>query len=134
MTAPLRTRKAVIAGWCLNGFVSLFLVFDLAMKIFSMQQAVDATTQLGYKASMLPPLGIVQVALLILLLIPRTALIGAVLWTGYLGGAVATHVRAGSPAFETMFPTLVAAMIWGGLWLRDTRVSSMLAAPSAQRS
>ena len=68
-----------------------------------------------------------QLACLILYLVPRTAPLGAVLWTGYLGGAIATHVRVGNPLFShTLFPIYVAAMLWGGLWLRDARVRRLL--------
>ncbi len=64
---------------------------------------------------------------LIAYLIPRTAILGAVLWTGYLGGAIATHLRTGGPAFSLVFPLLVAALLWGGLWLRDCRTRVVLA-------
>jgi hypothetical protein len=121
-----RASKKILAGRILTGFVTLFLAFDLSMKVFLVQQAVDATSQLGYKTSVLPVLGILQLILLALYLVPRTAILGAVLWTGYLGGAIATHVRAGSPLFETVFPIIVAAMLWGGLWLRDSRIGLLL--------
>ena len=66
---------------------------------------------------------------LVTYVIPRTSVLGAVLWTGYLGGAVAIHVRAGSPLFShTLFPIYVAAFLWGGLWLRDRRVRALLSA------
>jgi hypothetical protein len=68
-----------------------------------------------------------QLACLVLYLVPRTSVLGAVLWTGYLGGAVATHVRVGNPLLShTLFPIYVAALLWGGLWLRDQRVRSVL--------
>ena len=74
------------------------------------------------------PLGILQLVLLALYLVPRTALLGAVLWTGYLGGAVATHVRVGNPLVShVLFPVYVAALLWGGLWLRDRRTRALLA-------
>jgi hypothetical protein len=66
-------------------------------------------------------------------LIPRTAVLGAILWTGYLGGAIAIHLRVGNPLFShTLFPIYVAAFLWAGLWLRDRRVRALTASPSSQ--
>jgi hypothetical protein len=93
------------------------------------QQTIDGTVRLGYSASVLVPLGIVQLVILALYLIPRTAIAGAVLMTGYLGGAVASHVRAHGSVFEITFPILFAMLLWGGLYLRDARVSAMIAKP-----
>ncbi len=121
-----RSTKAVWAGRALSGFAALFLLFDATVKVFELPLAVEATTELGYPASVLFGLGSVQLACLVVYLLPRTSVLGAVLWTGYLGGAVATHVRVGSPIFETLFPIFVAAFVWGGLWLRDERLRSVL--------
>ncbi len=123
-----RSRKALWTGRILSGIAVLFLAFDAAMKLFAMAPAVETTGQLGYPASTLLPIGIIQVVCLVLYLIPRTALLGAVLWTGYLGGAIATHVRVGSPLFShILFPIYIAALLWGGLWLRDRRVAALIA-------
>jgi hypothetical protein len=122
------TRRAVLAGRFLSGFAALFLAFDLSLKITSNPMAIEGTTSLGYPASVIVPLGLVQLACLVLYLVPRTAPLGAILWTGYLGGAIATHVRVGSPLpSHTLFPIYVAALLWGGLWLRDRRVRGLLA-------
>jgi hypothetical protein len=97
--APLkttRTRKAIWAGRILSGIAVLFLAFDAAMKILAVPAAVECTTQLGYPASTLLGIGVVQLVCLALYLIPRTAPLRAILWTGYLGGAIATHVRVGN--------------------------------------
>lgn len=119
--------RARRAGWVLTGIVVLFLAWDMAMKLFLVPQAVEGTAQLGYPVDVLRPLGLVQLGCLILLLIPRTAPLGAILWTGYLGGAVATHVRLGNPLFShVLSPTYVAAVLWGALWLRDRRVRGLL--------
>ena len=116
-------------GRIVSGLAVLFLAFDAGMKLFAMPAAVEGTAQLGYPASALLGIGIVQLVCLALYLIPRTAVLGAVLWTGYLGGAVATHVRVESPLFtHTLFPVYVAAMLWAGLWLRDRRVKTMVEA------
>lgn len=121
-------RRAVIAGWCLSGFAALFLAFDAAMKLAQHPMALQGTRELGYQTSAVLPLGLVQLACLVLYLIPRTAPLGAILWTGYLGGAIATHVRIGNPLLShQLFPIYVAALLWGGLWLRDRRVRGLLA-------
>ena len=83
--------------------------------------------ELGYSPDVIVPLGLVQLACLILYVVPRTAILGALLWTGYLGGAVATHVRVENPLFShTLFPIYVAILLWAGLWLRDMRVRALL--------
>ncbi len=110
-------------GWTLFGIAVLFLTFDSVGKLLQLPQVVEGTTSLGYPASVIVPLGIVQVGCLILLLVPRTSLLGAVLLTGYLGGAIATHVRLGNPLFtHVLFPIYVAALVWGGLYLLDPRL------------
>jgi len=129
------SAKQVWTGRVLSGVAVLFLTFDAAMKVFMMAPAIEGTTQLGYPASAIVPIGLIQVACLIVYLIPRTSVLGAILWTGYLGGAIATHVRAGSPlATHTLFPIYVAALLWAGLWLRDHRVRALLSRPRASHS
>jgi hypothetical protein len=114
-------------GYVLIGISALFLLFDAAVKVLQLPVAVDGTAQLGYSPAIVLPLGLIQVAFLIAYLIPRTSVLGAILWTGYLGGAVATHVRLGNPLFtHTLSPIYVAALIWAGLWLRDRRVRALL--------
>jgi hypothetical protein len=115
------------AGRVMTGLAALFLLFDATVKVLALPIAVDATTELGYAASVVVPLGILQLVLLLLYLVPATAVLGAVLWTGYLGGAVATHVRVGAPLFsQTLFPTYVGALVWGGLWFRDATLRSLI--------
>jgi hypothetical protein len=120
-------RKQLWTGRVLSGLGALFLAFDGAVQVLALPFAVDATVQLGYPADVLPALGLVELVCLVVYLVPRTAPLGAVLWTGYLGGAVATHVRVGNPAFETVFPIVVAAVLWTGLALRDARVRALVA-------
>lgn len=111
----------------LGGLGVLFLIFDALMKVLMMAPAVDGTSQLGYPVSTIFPIGVLEVVLLILYLVPRTSVLGAVLWTGYLGGAIATHVRAESPLFtHALFPIYIAALLWAPLWLRDPRVRALL--------
>lgn len=123
---PQPPKKALWAGRILSGFAVLLLLFDAAIKVLKLPVAVQGTTQLGYPESVVFGLGIVQLACLIAYLVPRTSVLGAVLWTGYLGGAVATHVRIGNPLFSHMlFPVYVAVFLWAGLWLRDQRLRSI---------
>lgn len=121
------SRRAVVAGRIVSGVGALFMAFDAGMKLLQAAPAIEATAQLGYPTSVVLWLGVVQLVCLALYLIPRTAVLGAVLWTGYLGGAVATHVRVESSLFgHILFPLYVAALLWGGLWLRDLRVRRLL--------
>jgi hypothetical protein len=105
---------------------ALFLLIDGIMKVVKPRVVVEATVQLGYPESVIVGLGIVLLACTILYLIPRTAVLGVILLTGYLGGAVATHVRVGGPLFNIIFPVILGAMLWGGLYLRDQRVRSLV--------
>jgi len=121
--------KAVWIGRTLTAFAILFLTFDTALKVLQLPVALEATQQLGFTAQAVFIVGLIEAACLVLYLVPRTALLGAVLWTGYLGGAIATHVRAESPVFtHTLFPIYIAALLWGGLWLRDQRVRHIVRA------
>ena len=120
-------NKVVWVGRVLSGLAVLFLAFDAVIKLMQLPMAIQGTTDLGYPASVVLPLGIIQVVCLIVYLIPRTSVLGAILWTGYLGGAIATHVRLGNPLFtHQLFPIYVAALLWGGLYLRDRRVRALL--------
>jgi hypothetical protein len=126
-SAPLH-RRSIWAGRILTGLATAFLLFDGTIKlVLSPEALAAATTDLGWPTNMLRGLGVLELACVAVSLIPRTAVLGAVLWTGYLGGAIATHVRVASPLFShTLFPIYVAALIWGGLWLRDRRVRALL--------
>ena len=123
------SNRTLWTGRVLTALAVLFLVFDTVIKLLGSKEAVDGTVQLGWKAHHLPILGVIEIACLVLYLIPRTAPIGALLWTGYLGGAIATHLRVDNPLFShILFPIYVAALIWGGLYLRDARVRAVLGA------
>ncbi|HKS21865.1 MAG TPA: DoxX family protein [Thermoanaerobaculia bacterium] len=121
------TSAQVWTGRVLSGVAVLFLAMDATMKVLQVPAAVEGTMKLGYPAGVLLPLGIVQLVCLAAYVIPRTRILGAILWTGYLGGAVATHVRVGDPLFShILFPVYVAALLWGGLALRDARLRAIL--------
>jgi len=120
------SKGALWTGRIMSALPALFLLFDGAMKLVQPDPVVKATVELGYAESVLLPLGIVLLVCTVLYLVPRTAVLGAILLTGYLGGAVATHVRAGQGPFEILFPVLFGALLWGGLVLRDVRLRSLL--------
>jgi DoxX-like family len=128
-SAPATVSRASIwAGRGVTAVISVLLAMDAGLKVFMLGPAVEGTGQLGYPAHVVFPIGLIQVACLALYLIPRTSILGAVLWTGYLGGAVATHVRLDNPLLShTMSPIYVAIMLWGGLWLRDRRLRGVFA-------
>lgn len=120
-------KRDLWIGRVLSGVAVLFLTFDAVLKLLRLPMAVEGTSQLGYPAGVVLPLGLVQVVCLVLYVIPRTSVLGAVLWTGYLGGAIATHVRLGNPLFtHVLFPIYVALLLWGGLWVRDGRLRALL--------
>ncbi len=131
-TIPMPTNHASISnkqlwtGRILSGLPAPFLLVDGGMKLFKPAAVVKATLQLGYPESAIVGLGIVLLASTLLYLIPRTAILGAVLLTGYLGGAVATNVRVNGPFFNIIFPIFFGALLWGGLWLRDRRLRELL--------
>jgi hypothetical protein len=120
------SKKQLWTARVLSGLPALFLLLDGGMKLFKPAVVVEATVQLGYPESAIVGIGLVLLAGTILYLIPRTAILGAVLLTGYLGGAVATNVRVGSPLFNILFPVILGALLWGGLWLRDRRLRELL--------
>ena len=122
----MSNKSSLWAGRILSALPVLFLLLDGVMKIVKPAFVVEATVQLGYPESVIVALGVVLIACTILYLIPRTAVLGAILLTGYLGGAVATHVRVGGPLFSILMPVILGAMLWGGLYLRDERVRSLV--------
>lgn len=125
-TRPAVSNKALWASRAMRTLVVLFLLMDAGIHLAQPAPVVQAMNQLGFPPGTAVALGIVELILTVLYLIPRTAILGALLFTGYLGGAVAAHVRVGNPAFETyIFPTLVGALIWGGLLLVDSRLRSL---------
>jgi hypothetical protein len=122
-----RSSRAAWGGRALSGAAVAFLAFDAALKILRLPAAVEGTAQLGYPASATFGIGVVLAACIVVHLVPRTAVLGAVLLTGYLGGAVATQVRVGNPLFTHVLAAVyVAAFVWAGLWLRDRRVRALL--------
>jgi hypothetical protein len=125
-TAPA-SKGRLWTGRIISALPALFLVMDGVMKLMKPDFVVKATVQLGYPENVIFPLGIIVLVCVILYVIPRTAVLGAILLTGYLGGAVATHARVGDPLFShTLFPIYFAILLWGGLYLREERLRALI--------
>jgi len=118
----------------MSGLVVLFMLFDAVVKFIHSQEAVDATTQLGYQLHHLAPMGVLAIIATTLYVIPKTSVLGAVLLTGYYGGAIATHFRLDNPLFSHMlFPVYLAILMWGGLWLRNRNLRALFPLVSSDR-
>lgn len=117
-------------GRTLSGLAIAFLLFDGVMKFFMDKlppEALEAGAALQWPIEHMPMVGTILLICTLLYIIPRTSIIGAVLLTGYLGGAIASHVRVSNPLFtHTLFPIYIAMFIWGGLYLRDSRVKVLI--------
>lgn len=103
-----------------------FLLLDAIGKLVKPAPVIEATVKLGYPASVIVPLGVVLLVCTVLYLIPPTSVLGAILLTGYLGGAVATHVRVGDTLFTILFPVIFGVLLWGGLYLRDKKLQTLI--------
>ena len=126
-TQPTDSKARIWTGRFLTGFSVLFLLFDGVTKLMLIKPVVDAMPTLGYPVSLARPIGTILLVCLAVYVIPRTAVLGAILLTGFLGGAVATNVRVGNPLFShDLFPVYVALMLWGGLYLRDARLRALI--------
>jgi len=125
------TQSATAAIWTGRALTGLFALFmlgaSIAPKLLNLSVAQENLTQLGWPSGYLLMIGLIELTCVVLYLIPRTALLGAVLMTGLLGGAMATQIRAGSPLFShILFSIYLGVFMWGGLWLRDSRVKAVL--------
>jgi hypothetical protein len=125
ISAPV-SKGALWTGRVLSGLAALFMFFDGAMKLVKPGFVVQATVQLGYSESVIVPLGLVLLACSVLYAIPQTAVLGAILLTGYLGGAVASHVRHDDGPFAIVFPVIFGVLLWGGIYLRDLRLRALV--------
>jgi hypothetical protein len=130
MQASIRTASSsktmVRAGYLLSALAILFLLFDVVGKVLQPAAVVESMAQLGYPASATLGTGLLLLACLALYVFPRTAVLGAVLLTGYLGGAVASQARIGAGLFPMLFPILMGALVWGGLFLREARLRALV--------
>jgi len=126
-TRTVPASKAMLwAGRITSALPVLFFLVDGVMKLVKPPIVVTSTVQLGYPESVILPVGIVLILCTLLYVIPRTSMLGAILLTGYLGGAVATHVRVGAGAFPIVFPIIFGVLVWGGVFLRDERIRALI--------
>ena len=121
-TAPV-SKKMLWAGYSISALPILMLLFSGVMKLVKPASVVEGFVRLGYPESLALGIGIVELACAALYVIPRTSVLGAILLTGYLGGATATHLRIGEPFFA---PVLLGVMVWGGIFFRDTRLRTLI--------
>jgi hypothetical protein len=121
------SARRLWAGRILSGLAVAFLLFDATGKLLRVAPVIEGTVSLGYPESAVFPIGLLLATGIALYVIPRTSVLGAIYLAAYLGGAVATHYRVGSPLLtHVLFPVYVAAFLWGGLLLREPRVLAVL--------
>ena len=125
--AEVTSKKKLWIGRLISALTVAFLLFDTIVKVLNLPVALEGTVRLGYPARLVMYIGIVELVCLGAYLYPRTAVLGAILLTGYLGGAVATQVRVGNPLFtHVLFAVYIGVMVWGGLYLRDNRLRRLI--------
>jgi len=122
-----RASKRLVVGRIISAVPILFLTFDAAIKLVKIAPVVDAFAQLGYSIALAPTIGVLALVCTAVYAIPRTSVFGAVVLTGYLGGAIASQVRIGAGVFSVFFPIIIGSLIWTGLYLRDNRLRVLLA-------
>jgi hypothetical protein len=123
--APV-SMKAVWTGRVISGLVVLFLLFDGVTKVMKVAPVLQASAQLGIPVSLIVAIGAVLLICTVIYAIPSTSILGAILLTGYLGGAVAVQARIGNPLFETLFPVIFGVLVWAGIVLRDNRLRTLI--------
>jgi len=121
MSAPRRWTAHVIAA-----LVVLFLAFDGITKVILLPQVVQASAPLGFTVGMLQGIGVLLLVLIVVYVIPATSIFGAVLLTGYLGGATVTNLRAGEPAFEVLMPVIFGVLVWAPVYIRNDRLRALI--------
>jgi hypothetical protein len=123
----MSSKGKLWTGRIASGVIVLFMLFDGIIKLIKPAPVVESFAQLGYPLSVAIGIGIAALASTVLYAIPRTSVFGAILLTGYLGGAVATHVRVGNPLFShVLFPVYMGVLIWGGIYLRNERLRDLI--------
>lgn len=131
-TQPVVSNKALWTSRVMRAIVVLFLLMDGGIHLATPAPVIQAMNQLGFPLNVTVTIGVIELILTALYVIPRTSILGALLLTGYLGGAVAAHMRVGNPAFEAyIFPLMVGALLWGGLLLVDSRLRALVSTPRA---
>jgi hypothetical protein len=120
------SKGSVWTGRILSGIVVLFMIFDGVTKVMKVPQVIEATVRIGFPVSTVVGIGVTLLVSVALYVIPSTSIFGAILLTGYLGGATAANVRAGSPVFNTLFAIVFGVLVWLGLFLREPRLRVLI--------
>jgi hypothetical protein len=122
-----QASRMVTTGRVLSALAILFLTFDVAVKLLQLPVVAETLAELGYSPEVALTIGVVELVCLVLYVVPRTAVLGAVLWTAVLGGGIASHIRVDSPLFShILFGVYLGLLIWGGLYLRNPRLRELL--------
>jgi hypothetical protein len=123
----IQVSKAKLwTGRVISGLVVLFMLFDGISKVMKPQKVIEPTVRIGFPGTTIVGIGITLLVCTLLYVIPNTSILGAILLTGYLGGATAAQVRTGSPTFETVFPVIFGIFVWLGVYLREPRVRRLV--------
>lgn len=121
------SKAKLWTGRIMSGLVILFMLFDSIFKFIKPEPVVKGTVELGYAEHHIVVIGILALIATVLYTIPRTSILGLILLTGYLGGAIATHFRLDNPLFtHTLFPVYIAILAWGGIWLRNKKLRRLI--------
>jgi hypothetical protein len=121
------SKKSLWAGRIMSGLVAAFMVFDAVIHLMKPAPVVEAFSKLGFPIRLAIPLGIIELVCILLYVIPRTSILGAILLTGYLGGAIAIQLPTGNSLFgEVLFPVYIGVILWGGIYLRDDRLRTLV--------
>ena len=128
----MKPGKTVWTGRILSALMVLFMLFDAVSHLLKPAPVVKAFNRLNFPLDLSAPLAIIAIVCAVLYAIPQTSILGAILLTGYLGGAVATHFRARDPLFDTIFPIIFGALVWLGVYLRNARLRTLIPIANSQ--
>jgi hypothetical protein len=121
------SKKSLWAGRITTGLIVAFLLFDAVIHLMKPAPVVDAFAKLGFPIRLAVPLGLIELVCILLYVIPRSSILGAILLTGYLGGAIAIQLPTGNSLFgEVLFPVYIGVILWGGIYLRDERLRMLI--------
>jgi len=125
-SAATASKTTLWIGRILSGLAVLFLLMDGVGKVLNIQPVIDASQQLGLPVDLAPIIGGVLLVCVVIYLIPQSAVLGAILLTGFLGGAISIQARVAAPPFSLVFPLILGALLWGGLYLRDPQLRALV--------
>lgn len=121
------SRATTVIGWTLSGLLIAFMAFDCAIKLIDVPQVAETMTQMGIPPELGRPVGVIELICLVLYIVPRTSVLGAILLTALFGGAIASHLRLFDPWFShTLFGVYLGLFAWGGLWFRNARLRRLI--------